>query len=86
MGEFSPRQPVEHDNPNSRFNLILDSSSPMYLTTGEVFERHSLDALGYAWSGVLDALKRVAGLIREVRTNPAMLEEAFENADPDLLD
>ncbi len=117
MDEFAPTMLVEHDNPNSRFSLILDPSGPICLTTKEVFERHSLDAGGYARQGVVDglvrpqtpgvagrvkydpetsmfaaygndrdALKRMAELIREVPTNPAMLEKALQTADPNRLD
>ena len=33
-----------------------------------------------------EALKQVAGLMREALADPALLRQAIENADPDLMD
>jgi hypothetical protein len=87
MDEFAPAMLVEHDydGASSRYTIVLNPYGPIDVTTNAVFERHGLEALGYAWHGVADALKRVAGLIHEAADNPKLLEEAQENADPDLL-
>jgi hypothetical protein len=39
-----------------------------------------------AYSKDRDALKEVAGLIRAAVKDPALLREAIENADPELMD
>ena len=39
-----------------------------------------------AYSNDQDALKTVAGLIRAAIADPALLSEAIEKADPDMLD
>jgi hypothetical protein len=82
-----------------------------------IFEEFGLDAGGYAWHGVADALVRnraqhlrrqlqydpeasmfvayskdgavlreLAALLRQALHDPALLREAIESADPDLMD
>jgi Immunity protein 51 len=119
MDEFAPTKLVEHtlEGASSRYSIILDPFGPIYLTTSSIFEAHGLEASGYAWHGVAealvrlhapevanlvkydpessmfsaygndrDALLRVAQLIREAQNNSAVLEEALENANPEMLD
>ena len=87
MDEFSPGKLVEHDNPNSRFSLILDPYGPIYKTTGEVFERHGLDAGGYAWHGVVDALVRLHApeIADQVKYDPESSMFAAYGNDRDAL-
>jgi Immunity protein 51 len=61
MDEFSPTQLVEHtfEGASSRYSIILDPYGPIYLTTSSIFEAHGLEALGYAWHGVTEALVRL---------------------------
>jgi Immunity protein 51 len=119
MDEFAPTQLVEHtfEGASSRYSIILDPFGSIYLTTSSIFEAHGLEAGGYAWHGVAEALVRlhapeianlvkydpessmfsaygndrnallrVAQLIHAAQHNPALLEEALENANPELLD
>lgn len=119
MDEFAPLLLVEHDHDgaSSRYSIILDPYGPIHKSTHEAFEARGLEAFGYAWHGVADALVRLrapeiadrvkfdpessmfaaygndrdallrlAQLIREAADHPELLEEAIENADPNLLD
>ncbi|MFO0876310.1 MAG: Imm51 family immunity protein [Gemmataceae bacterium] len=98
-----------------------DGSASLMLTDfdegADIFEEFGLDAGGYAWHGVADALVRnrakhlrrklqydpeasmfvayskdgaalreLAALLRQALREPALLREAIEAADPDLMD
>lgn len=109
--EFAPCTLVEHDD--GTFSLLFTDFDKAAAT----FEEMDMEAGGYAWHGVVDALVRlkapklkrkvkydpeasmfvaygkdkdslgqVAQLIRDAVANPALLREAIENADPDLMD
>ncbi len=61
MNEFDPAQLVEHtfDGASSRYSLILDPFGPVHTATSPVFEPHGLEAGGYGWRRVVEALVRM---------------------------
>ena len=61
MNGFDPAKLVEHslDGTSSRFSLILDPFGSIHNPTSPVFEAHGLEAGGYGWHGVVQALVRL---------------------------
>jgi hypothetical protein len=89
MDEFAPAMLVEHDydGASSRYSIILNPYGPIHATTNAVFERHGLEALGYAWHGVADALVRLRApeIADRVKYDPESSMFAAYGNDRDAL-
>jgi hypothetical protein len=85
--EFAPARLVEHDDSANPYSLILDPFGPIYLTTGSVFESHGLDAGGYAWKGVVEALVRMRApeIADRIKYDPESSMFAAYSNDRDAL-